>query len=365
MTLLTLLYEKLTLSGAKTAFVVNGETFEFVPDALVTQSNVGQPGKWMLRIDTEMPGQCPAGRRRPPLCEMDCVAGRWGESCGQRCHCAGGLPCDVISGICVNGACAPGYEGPNCNQDINECATGILKCQPNANCINHVGSAECICAKGFEGNGTHCEATGRCLSYHNRPCSHDATCVDVHAVPVCQCRPGFHGDGFVCDKLTKDAEKPVVRKIQVSSSSEESEERPFVMKEWEQATVPTPIIKQIPVELPPAVATIVTGKNGKKKPLPASAEEDLIDRNLVQVHEKSEDMEGDPSVWIFVVAPCVLAGVWIILIAALIGFCYKAHIIQRFSRRPTQRDAWRPCSQPTRRTSQTITYNHRAYQGYV
>lgn len=44
--------------------------------------------------------------------------------------------------------------------DIDECAAGEFVCDVNANCSNTDGSYNCICKRGFTGNGTSC--TGRC-----------------------------------------------------------------------------------------------------------------------------------------------------------------------------------------------------------
>lgn len=51
-----------------------------------------------------------------------------------------------------------GYDGPNCTTDINECLRGTDDCAATANCINTVGSFECLCWWGYEGNGTECVA---------------------------------------------------------------------------------------------------------------------------------------------------------------------------------------------------------------
>ena len=40
--------------------------------------------------------------------------------------------------------------------DVNECATGVSVCDPNAECINVVGSYLCVCKNGFTGDGSDC-----------------------------------------------------------------------------------------------------------------------------------------------------------------------------------------------------------------
>ena len=40
--------------------------------------------------------------------------------------------------------------------DIDECSTGVDKCDINAYCTNTVGSYKCTCNSGYEGNGFQC-----------------------------------------------------------------------------------------------------------------------------------------------------------------------------------------------------------------
>ncbi len=42
--------------------------------------------------------------------------------------------------------CAPGYTGPRCEQDINEC--GSNPCQNDATCLDQIGGYTCICMPG-------------------------------------------------------------------------------------------------------------------------------------------------------------------------------------------------------------------------
>ena len=46
--------------------------------------------------------------------------------------------------------------------DVDECRLGLHKCHEKAECINTEGpedSYECLCERGYIGNGTHCELT--------------------------------------------------------------------------------------------------------------------------------------------------------------------------------------------------------------
>ncbi|XP_022110885.1 sushi, von Willebrand factor type A, EGF and pentraxin domain-containing protein 1-like [Acanthaster planci] len=61
-------------------------------------------------------------------------------------------------GTCINGLnmyscdCPPGYSGPECEQDINECDSH--PCQNGAQCIDGVNQYQCRCRPGFV--GTYC-----------------------------------------------------------------------------------------------------------------------------------------------------------------------------------------------------------------
>ena len=49
---------------------------------------------------------------------------------------------------------------------INECVTGAANCAPDATCIDTLGSFECRCNEGFEGDGrTQC--IGELSAHHS------------------------------------------------------------------------------------------------------------------------------------------------------------------------------------------------------
>uniref|UniRef100_A0A158P9N2 Nidogen 1a n=1 Tax=Angiostrongylus cantonensis TaxID=6313 RepID=A0A158P9N2_ANGCA len=195
-TMLTLIYEKTQSRGPMTG-ISSPTSFHFLPnDLLSTQSNVGQPGKWMFRID-DVIGTCPAGREHPPLCDKDCPSGQYGFFCESRCRCAAGFPCDTATGVCANG-CASGWTGRHCDQDVDECVAGVVSCGPNAECVNTAGGYECRCQKGYSGDGKLCSLAERCYSRFGRSCSANASCEENPDGPRCVCGRGYRGDGFVC-----------------------------------------------------------------------------------------------------------------------------------------------------------------------
>lgn len=58
---------------------------------------------------------------------------------------------------CLTRVSVPGFSGPNCNMNIDECK---LKspCQNNATCTDTPGSYKCECSPGFAGK--NCEDVG-------------------------------------------------------------------------------------------------------------------------------------------------------------------------------------------------------------
>jgi len=40
--------------------------------------------------------------------------------------------------------------------DIDECLLGTNNCHSQANCINTIGSFNCICKSGYQGSGVDC-----------------------------------------------------------------------------------------------------------------------------------------------------------------------------------------------------------------
>ncbi|XP_068736769.1 EGF-like repeat and discoidin I-like domain-containing protein 3 [Montipora capricornis] len=53
--------------------------------------------------------------------------------------------------------CKAGFTGRHCENDIDECSSEN-QCHVNATCANTVGSYNCTCKKGYEGDGRNCSA---------------------------------------------------------------------------------------------------------------------------------------------------------------------------------------------------------------
>ncbi|XP_058961026.2 PE-PGRS family protein PE_PGRS45-like [Pocillopora verrucosa] len=75
------------------------------------------------------------------------------NSCKNNATCQAGFTDRDYQCLCALGS---GFEGHNCDEDIDECTNGTHKCDMNADCHNTPGSYKCTCKDGFQGNGTDC-----------------------------------------------------------------------------------------------------------------------------------------------------------------------------------------------------------------
>ncbi|KAK3750217.1 hypothetical protein QZH41_015569 [Actinostola sp. cb2023] len=133
----------------------------------------------------------------------------------------------VLANPCQNGAtctdqvnagysctCAAGYNGSNCQTNINECSSN--PCQNGATCTDQVNDYSCTCAAGF--NGSKCQASKfvtavfnitraqklkRQLSFgdfgididecDSNPCQNRGTCTDGVNGYTCRCTSSYTG----------------------------------------------------------------------------------------------------------------------------------------------------------------------------
>jgi hypothetical protein len=135
-----------------------------------------------------------------------------GEYVASRC--SGGTDTDCRPCVCANGGlcianvagtgfsctCAPGWTGPDCTVETDECASS--PCLNSGTCVDRFRNFTCTCAAGFTGptcavNVDDCLAFGlRNFSSTGRfeePCVNGGTCVDGIGNFTCNCLPGFTG----------------------------------------------------------------------------------------------------------------------------------------------------------------------------
>ncbi|XP_075224050.1 nidogen isoform X2 [Lycorma delicatula] len=152
-------------------------------------------------------------------CEHDYVTGRSVCRCDNGYQ-GDGMFCDRIVDCSNNDDCGPNAAcSYNEEKDLNECMClpGYTKlndicfksdecaaCHVDADCIHDskLGTAECKCRSGFEGDGvTTCNIiSGPPSCNEDNNCSPTADCVYNNTISKyhCQCRQGYDGDGLVC-----------------------------------------------------------------------------------------------------------------------------------------------------------------------
>ena len=68
-------------------------------------------------------------------------------------------------------------DNPSLHTDIDECEQDTDNCHVNATCVDVIGSFECECNSGFEGDGVDCTGK-RFLHIFGRE-GMSASCIDI------------------------------------------------------------------------------------------------------------------------------------------------------------------------------------------
>ncbi|XP_078695035.1 mucin-like protein [Branchiostoma floridae x Branchiostoma belcheri] len=170
-----------------------------------------QSGIWdaiedALRMSTPRPGSLEVRYVQQYYIHYQCCPGwnRINDTCQADCY----LPCQ--HGLCVDTndcECEEGWEGYQCDQDVDECWFDTHECNPDiSDCENMEGSYNCRCHDGyFNANRTYCTdvvAVDECASA-NGGC--EQTCVNTLTSYYCTCNNGFNlaADGHTCNNINE------------------------------------------------------------------------------------------------------------------------------------------------------------------
>lgn len=92
-----------------------------------------------------------------------------------------------------------------CDPDIDECSLTVHNCHADAQCTNTVGTFDCSCNAGFEGNGVTCKDINECET-GSHICDANATCENKDGGYKCDCNSGYTGDnGLSCANIDECA----------------------------------------------------------------------------------------------------------------------------------------------------------------
>ena len=72
--------------------------------------------------------------------------------------------------------------------DINECDND--PCAPDAECRNLPGTHECVCSRGYLGDGMTCTEENECATGRHL-CTPRSQCINTVGSYICQCLDGY------------------------------------------------------------------------------------------------------------------------------------------------------------------------------
>ncbi|KAH9523910.1 hypothetical protein Btru_047391 [Bulinus truncatus] len=125
----------------------------------------------------------------------------WGINCANMCQCSGQGNCSSVSG-CV---CDKGWEGTNCNKDIDECKQKPDACPALEICENKSPGFACLCPGGYERKNGTCTDINECENIILNNCDvNKENCYNYNGNYTCNCK-----DGLSRNSIGQCQDKPV------------------------------------------------------------------------------------------------------------------------------------------------------------
>uniref|UniRef100_A0A2C9JTQ7 EGF-like domain-containing protein n=1 Tax=Biomphalaria glabrata TaxID=6526 RepID=A0A2C9JTQ7_BIOGL len=120
-------------------------------------------------------------------CE-DCEPSFWGVNCANQCQCSGHGTCHHIRGC----ECYPGWQGVDCNNDVDECVRNLHNCSVQEVCQNTRPGFICNCQPGYQKNNSVCSDINECSDILSNNCNtiHE-TCENNLGSYKCICSNGY------------------------------------------------------------------------------------------------------------------------------------------------------------------------------
>ncbi|KAI8778024.1 fibrillin-3, partial [Biomphalaria glabrata] len=133
---------------------------------------------------------------------IECNQPYYGINCSKMCVCNGRGKCNNVRGC----ECITGWNGDNCNQDVDECATNGA-CLLGQICVNTLGSFKCECPSGFENISGQCQDINECLDVLDNKCDLSTEdCINNMGSYSCECRTGFsRNKNYICQDIDECA----------------------------------------------------------------------------------------------------------------------------------------------------------------
>ncbi|CAL1545513.1 unnamed protein product [Lymnaea stagnalis] len=134
-----------------------------------------------------------------------CYMWNYEKDCTQNCTCVtpNTKTCDHITGTCN---CKQGWEGDDCEKDLDECSGKSFTCRNNSHCVNTNGSYFCECDVGFFDGNKEFGNCDECSQWtYGDMCKNNCTCIRNNSIScnkvngTCECNEGWKRDNCQTD----------------------------------------------------------------------------------------------------------------------------------------------------------------------